>query len=113
VVYAAKHAQTALDGERISRLRWRSRDASLRPAWRSTSHFVLFRLVRDNVMEATAGRQEPYTYGSLPGREDFFFVNKQLVGAARGRLASCPPIIFQTRSQSLKTTKTLDVSSSN
>ena len=26
------------------------------------------------VMEATAGRQEPYTYGSLPGREDFFFV---------------------------------------
>jgi hypothetical protein len=28
----------------------------------------------DDVMEATAGRQEPYTYGSLPGREDFFFV---------------------------------------
>jgi len=27
-------------------------------------------------MEATAGRQEPYTYGSLPGREDFFFVAK-------------------------------------
>jgi hypothetical protein len=36
----------------------------------------LFRLVRDDVMEATAGRQEPYTYGSLPGREDFFFVAK-------------------------------------
>jgi uncharacterized caspase-like protein len=35
----------------------------------------LFRLVRDDVMEATAGRQEPYTYGSLPGREDFFFVS--------------------------------------
>ena len=34
----------------------------------------LFRLVRDDVMEATAGRQEPYTYGSLPGSEDFFFV---------------------------------------
>ena len=34
----------------------------------------LFRLVRDDVMEATAGRQEPYTHGSLPGREDFFFV---------------------------------------
>ena len=34
----------------------------------------LFRLVRDDVMEATAGRQEPYTYGSLPGKEDFFFV---------------------------------------
>jgi hypothetical protein len=34
----------------------------------------LFRLVRDDVMEATAGRQKPYTYGSLPGGEDFFFV---------------------------------------
>jgi hypothetical protein len=34
----------------------------------------IFRLVRDDVMEATAGRQEPYTYGSLPGKEDFFFV---------------------------------------
>jgi hypothetical protein len=28
------------------------------------------------VMEATAGRQEPFTYGSLPGREEFFFVAK-------------------------------------
>jgi hypothetical protein len=27
-------------------------------------------------MEATAGRQEPFTYGSLPGREDFFFVQR-------------------------------------
>jgi hypothetical protein len=27
------------------------------------------------VVEATAGRQEPYTYGSL-GSEDFFFVPK-------------------------------------
>jgi len=34
----------------------------------------VFRLVRDDVMEATAGLQEPYTYGSLPGKEDFFFV---------------------------------------
>ncbi len=32
-----------------------------------------FRLVRDDVVEATAGRQEPCTYGSL-GSEDFFFV---------------------------------------
>ena len=33
----------------------------------------IFRLVRDDVMDATGGRQEPFTYGSLPGREDFFF----------------------------------------
>jgi hypothetical protein len=36
----------------------------------------LFRLVRDDVMEATAGRQEPFTYGSLPGKEELFFVER-------------------------------------
>ena len=72
VVYAAKHGQLALDG------------AS------SNSPFVtalvqrlptpgveinkIFRLVRDDVLEATSGRQEPFTYGSTPGREDYFFV---------------------------------------
>ena len=34
----------------------------------------ILRLVSDDFKEATAGRQEPYTYGSLPGKEDFFFV---------------------------------------
>jgi hypothetical protein len=33
----------------------------------------VFRLVRDDVLEATGGQQEPFMYGSLPGREDFFF----------------------------------------
>ena len=32
--------------------------------------------LRDDAMEATAGRQEPYTYDSLPGKEDLFFVAK-------------------------------------
>jgi tetratricopeptide (TPR) repeat protein len=74
VVYAAKHGQTALDGEgnnspfavaMVQRL-----------ATPNVEINKLFRLVRDDVMEATAGRQEPYTYGSLPGREDFFFVQR-------------------------------------
>ena len=43
-------------------------DQSKHPAMHKTSSI--------DVMEATAGRQEPYTYGSLPGREDFFFVGK-------------------------------------
>jgi tetratricopeptide (TPR) repeat protein len=74
VVYAAKHGQTALDGE--------GEDSPFavavvqRIATPGVEINKLFRLVRDDVMEATAGRQEPYTYGSLPGREDFFFVNK-------------------------------------
>jgi len=74
VVYAAKHGEVALDGEGgnspfaiavVQRL-----------ATPGVEITKLFRLVRDDVMEATAGRQEPYTYGSVPGREDFFFVTK-------------------------------------
>ena len=74
VVYAAKHGQTALDGD--------GEDSPFavavmqRIATPGVEINKLFRLVRDDVMEATAGRQEPYTYGSLPGREDFFFVNR-------------------------------------
>ena len=74
VVFAAKDGQVALDGEGgnspftvavVQRL-----------ATPGVEINKLFRLVRDDVMEATAGRQEPYTYGSLPGKEDFFFVAK-------------------------------------
>jgi tetratricopeptide (TPR) repeat protein len=74
VVFAAKNGQTALDG-----------DGSNSPFAVAVTQRVatpgveinkVFRLVRDDVMEATAGRQEPYTYGSLPGKEDFFFVGK-------------------------------------
>jgi len=74
VVYAAKHGQTALDGE------GNNSPFAIAVVQRIAIPDVeinkLFRLVRDDVMEATAGRQEPYTYGSLPGHEDFFFVRK-------------------------------------
>ena len=72
VVFAAKHGQTALDGEggnspfAIALVQ--------RIATPGVEINKIFRLVRDDVMEATAGRQEPFTYGSLPGRENFFFV---------------------------------------
>lgn len=74
VVFAAKHGQVALDGEgahspfTVAFLQ--------RIGAPGIELNKIFRLVRDDVMEATAGRQEPYTYGSLPGREDFFFVEK-------------------------------------
>ncbi len=74
VVFAAKNGQVALDGDgdnspfAVAMLQ--------RIATPGVEINKLFRLVRDDVMEATAGRQEPYTYGSLPGREDFFFVEK-------------------------------------
>jgi tetratricopeptide (TPR) repeat protein len=72
VVFAAKHGQTALDGEggnspfAVAMVQ--------RIATPGVEINKIFRLVRDDVMEASAGRQEPYTYGSLPGKEDFFFV---------------------------------------
>jgi hypothetical protein len=34
----------------------------------------LFDIVRDDVWKATNKKQQPFTYGSLPGREDFYFV---------------------------------------
>jgi tetratricopeptide (TPR) repeat protein len=77
VVYAAKHGQVALDGDGAN-----SPFAVAvvqRLATPNVEINKLFRLVRDDVMEATAGRQEPYTYGSLPGHEDFYFVQANQV----------------------------------
>jgi tetratricopeptide (TPR) repeat protein len=75
VVYAAKHGQTALDGE------GGNSPFAVAVVQRIATPNVeinkVFRLVRDDVMEATAGRQEPYVYGSLPGRDDFYFVAGQ------------------------------------
>jgi tetratricopeptide (TPR) repeat protein len=74
VVYAAKQGEVALDGD--------GGDSPFavavvqRMATPGVEINKVFRLVRDDVMEATAGRQEPYTYGSLPGSQDFFFVQR-------------------------------------
>jgi tetratricopeptide (TPR) repeat protein len=74
VVYAAKDGQVALDGETGNSPL--AVAVTQRLATPGVEINKIFRLVRDDVMEATAGRQEPYTYGSLPGKEDFFFVAK-------------------------------------
>ena len=34
----------------------------------------VFEYVRDDVIKVTRKQQQPFTYGSLPGREDFYFV---------------------------------------
>jgi Caspase domain len=71
VVFAAKNGQTALDGE------GRNSPFAIAVTQRIATPEVeitkVFRLVRDDVMEATAGRQEPYTYGSLPGKNHLLF----------------------------------------
>jgi tetratricopeptide (TPR) repeat protein len=74
VVYAAKHGETALDGE--------GKDSPFAVA---VAHDVkephvevrkLFDIVRDDVWNATKHGQQPFTYGSPPGREDFYFAGK-------------------------------------
>ncbi len=72
VVYAAKHGETALDGEGADS-----------PFATALAHDLkeprvevrkLFDIVRDDVWSATRHAQQPFTYGSPPGREDFYFV---------------------------------------
>ena len=73
VVYAAKHGETALDGE--------GKDS---PFATALAHDIkehvevrkLFDIVRDDVWTATKHAQQPFTYGSPPGREDFYFAGK-------------------------------------
>ena len=81
VAYAAKHGQTALDGEGANSPFVQA--LSGRIATPGLEINKLFRLVRDDVLAATGRRQEPFVYGSLPG-DDFFFVD----GAATGRPAA-------------------------
>jgi tetratricopeptide (TPR) repeat protein len=72
VVYAAKHGETALDG-----------DGADSPFATAVARDIkeprvevrkLFDIVRDDVWTTTKHQQQPFTYGSPPGREDFYFV---------------------------------------
>ncbi|MBR1207521.1 MULTISPECIES: caspase family protein [unclassified Bradyrhizobium] len=73
VVYAAKHGQVALDGDGghspfVTALIRRMQTPRIEIR-------KLFDLVRDDVMAATDRRQQPFSYGSVPGAEDFYFVS--------------------------------------
>ncbi len=72
VVFAAKHGQVALDGEQSNSPFVTALLKNLpRPGVEIRKFFDL---VRDDVLDATNGQQQPFTYGSVPGRQDFFFV---------------------------------------
>ena len=71
VVFAAKHGQIAYDGQGgnspfVSALVRRMLTPQLEIR-------KMFDLVRDDVMAATGRRQQPFSYGSVPGNEDFYF----------------------------------------
>lgn len=72
VVYAAKHGETALDGDGAN-----SPFAEALIKRMPTANLEirrLFDLVRDDVMSTTNRKQQPFSYGSLSGSEDYFFV---------------------------------------
>ena len=72
VVYAAKHGETALDGDSFN-----SPFATVLARVIKEPRIEvrkLFDIVRDDVWKVTNRTQQPFTYGSLPGREDFYFV---------------------------------------
>jgi uncharacterized caspase-like protein len=72
VVYAAKHGETALDGD------FANSPFAIAVAREIRMPKVevrrLFDIVRDDVWKATNKQQQPFTYGSPPGREEFYFV---------------------------------------
>ena len=70
VVYAAKHGETALDGEGADSP---FATAVAREIKEHVEVRKLFDIVRDDVWTATKHAQQPFTYGSPPGREDFYF----------------------------------------
>ena len=73
VVFAAKDGETALDGDGTN-----SPFASAFVKNLPTPGLEvrrLFDFVRDDVMEATGRKQKPFSYGSISGRQDFYFVN--------------------------------------
>ncbi len=73
VVYSAKDGQIATDNiDGANSPFARAFAAELKVPGREVRR--QFDYVRDDVLEATNKRQQPFTYGSLPGRRDFFFV---------------------------------------
>jgi tetratricopeptide (TPR) repeat protein len=71
VVYAAKNGQLAQDGDGVN-----SPFAVALVRRLAEPHVEvskLFRLVTDDDLDVTRQTQQPFVYGSLPGREDFYF----------------------------------------
>jgi tetratricopeptide (TPR) repeat protein len=72
VVYSAKDGETAIDGD--------GSNSPFALAFATNAQTPglevrrLFDYVRDDVMEATGRKQKPFTYGSISGRQDFYFI---------------------------------------
>jgi tetratricopeptide (TPR) repeat protein len=74
VVYAAKHGETALDGEGVDSPFAVAVARDIKQP--KVEVRKLFDIVRDDVWTATKHGQQPFTYGSPAGRDDFYFAGK-------------------------------------
>ena len=74
VVYAAKHGETALDGDGDADSPFATALAREIKVPRVEIR-KLFDIIRDDVWSATRHGQQPFTYGSPPGREVCYFVS--------------------------------------
>jgi uncharacterized caspase-like protein len=72
VVYAAKHGETMLDGAGVDSPFAVALARDIKEP--RVEVRKLFDIVRDDVWTASKHQQQPFTYGSPPGREDFYFV---------------------------------------
>jgi hypothetical protein len=93
VVYAAKAGRTAADG--AARNSPFARALARRLVEPGNEINLVFRKVRDDVLQETAGEQEPFTYGSLSSREFYF---RPATATAAGQ---APPLDLETEAWSL------------
>jgi uncharacterized caspase-like protein len=75
VVYSARHGQTASDGIGDNSPFVEALVKEIDQPGVEVD--MVFRKVRDQVLKSTGGEQEPFIYGSLPGKE-FFFKNRTI-----------------------------------
>jgi uncharacterized caspase-like protein len=72
VVYAAKDGETAFDGKGVNSPFAMAFVKNLQTPGLEVRR--MFDFVRDDVMEATQRKQKPFSYGSISGPQDFYFV---------------------------------------
>ena len=72
IVYATRHGQTAMDGNGAHSPFATAVMSDLPKPGIEVRR--LFDVVRDDVMKATDRAQQPFSYGSLPGNQEFYFV---------------------------------------
>jgi tetratricopeptide (TPR) repeat protein len=72
VVYAAKDGETASDGDGVNSPFTTAFIKNVQTPGLEVRR--LFDFVRDDVMDATQRKQKPFSYGSISGRQDFYFV---------------------------------------